>query len=116
MQIGRKRVAIMEIYKGENRCCDNEKNILETTDGSFVCVNCAKVRDMMCFGNLVNSYNDVKIDSMLSEFCHRLQIDTCTQTLANEIYIIAIANFPSLRKLILKSTSICIASEKSSEP
>ena len=106
----------MEIYKRENSCCDNEKNILETTDGSFVCVNCAKVQDMVCFGNLVNSYNDVKIDPILSEFCHRLQIDTCTQTLANEIYITAITNFPSLRKLILKSTSIYIASKKNSEP
>ena len=92
----------MEIYKGENICCDNEENILETTDCSLVCVICAKVQDMMCFGNLVNSYNDVKVDPILSEFCHRLQIDACTQPLANEIYNIAIANFPSLRKLILK--------------
>lgn len=88
----------------------------KTTDGSFVCVNCAKVQEMMCFGNLVNSYNDVKIDPILSEFCHRLQIDTCIQTLANEIYITAITNFLSLRKLTLKSTSIYIASKKNSEP
>ena len=106
----------MEIYKRENICCDNEKNILETTDGSFVCVNCAKVQDMVCFGNLVNSYNDVKIDPILSEFCHRLQIDTCTQSRANEIYFTAITSFPSLRKLILKSTAIYIASKKNSEP
>ncbi len=58
----------MEIYKRKNRCCDDEKNILETTDATFACVKCAKVQDMVCFGDLVNSYNDVELDPVLVEF------------------------------------------------
>ena len=106
----------MEIYKRENRCCDDEINILETTDGSFVCVKCARVQDIACVGKLENSYNVVKVDPILAEFCHRLEFDTCTQNIANEIYNIAITNYPSLRKLILKSVSIYIASKKNSVP
>ncbi len=101
----------MEIYSTRNKCCYNECNIIET-DGTHVCVQCGNVQDMLCFGDYSGFTQERGINPFLVEVCHRLEIDNTTKNDANEIYDEAIISFPSLRKNILSSVSIYIASKK----
>lgn len=103
----------MEIYTKGNKCCRSERNIL-ATDGTHVCTQCGIVQDMMvCFGNYEDSYQQVtKVNPFLLEVCHRLEIDSITKNDANDIYNKTVLDYPYLRKNILISTSIYIATKK----
>ena len=100
----------MEIYTKGNKCRHSERNILET-DGTHVCTQCGKVQDMICFGNFVDSYQTTLVNPFLLEVCYRLEIDSITKNGANDIYNKAVLNYPYLRKNILISTSIYIATK-----
>ena len=106
----------MEIYTKENKCSHNERDIL-ATDGTHVCTQCGVVQDMICFENYEDSsYQITRVNPFLLEVCHRLEIDSITKNDANKIYIKAVLEYPYLRKHILMSTSIYIATKKNLVP
>ena len=106
----------MECHKNANKkCCEDEINIIQI-DGTYTCTICGLVLDVhyMGYDRKANTFNPRNY--ILDEYCQRGNIDSYSQSLAEEMFDQYSKIFPSLHKETLIATCLYIACKRNLIP